>query len=421
MKYFLTLILLLYCLQLSAQVDLNNGLIGCYPFSGNAKDLSSSNNDGFVNGAKLTADRFENPNSAYDFDGIDDFIEISPKYLELNEFSYSLWLKPKELPEYQKAFFIFSIGSDLGDQYVLIGNQYPNVLHGISNGSYVDMYNNVRCMTGDLPKLDQWYHIVLAKDVDNYYFYVNGILLCTNPTNGLKAYYGISKVRAIIGARNNYGQAVKATIDDIHLFNRAITADEVNELFKGPSLIQQPEVIVHQDIPSPCGGDQINITASAAAPGDYKWQVDGVVLADELSNKISYNLPYRNSDYSITVVAELSSPLSCFPFDPVKQEKIIFVKDCSTSPNKQHMIIPNTFTPNNDGINDTWKILNHNIYANFKISVFSRWGEIIFQSVGYSTPWDGIWKGKLISPGSYPYHIHSDKTLIRRGVLNIIY
>ena len=52
-------------------------LIAYYPFNGNANDESGNNNHGTVNGATLTTDRFSNPNNAYSFDGIDDFILVS--------------------------------------------------------------------------------------------------------------------------------------------------------------------------------------------------------------------------------------------------------------------------------------------------------------------------------------------------------
>ena len=51
-----------------------DGLVAHYPFNGNANDASTNSNDGTVNGATLTTDRFGNANSAYSFDGVDDDI-----------------------------------------------------------------------------------------------------------------------------------------------------------------------------------------------------------------------------------------------------------------------------------------------------------------------------------------------------------
>jgi hypothetical protein len=54
----------------------SNGLVGWWPFNGNANDESGNGNNGTVNGATLTIDRFGNANQAYGFDGVDDFIEV---------------------------------------------------------------------------------------------------------------------------------------------------------------------------------------------------------------------------------------------------------------------------------------------------------------------------------------------------------
>lgn len=59
-----------------AVADLNDGLVAYYPFNGNANDESDNGNHGIVSGAILTADWFGNANSAYSFDGVDDYILV---------------------------------------------------------------------------------------------------------------------------------------------------------------------------------------------------------------------------------------------------------------------------------------------------------------------------------------------------------
>lgn len=59
------------------QASLIDGLVAYYPFNGNADDESVNTNNGTVHGATLTTDRFGNANSAYSFDGLDDYIMIS--------------------------------------------------------------------------------------------------------------------------------------------------------------------------------------------------------------------------------------------------------------------------------------------------------------------------------------------------------
>ena len=69
-----------------------NGLVGWWPFNGNANDESGNGNNGVVNGATLTADRFGNVNSSYEFDGISQDIDCgNNQTLNNNEFTISLW------------------------------------------------------------------------------------------------------------------------------------------------------------------------------------------------------------------------------------------------------------------------------------------------------------------------------------------
>jgi gliding motility-associated-like protein len=68
-------------------------------------------------------------------------------------------------------------------------------------------------------------------------------------------------------------------------------------------------------------------------------------------------------------------------------------------------IIPNTFTPNGDGVNDAWKIEYLDSYPNVAVNVFNRYGVRVFVSIGYREPWDGMYKGQAVPVGTYYYVI----------------
>ncbi|HEX8020405.1 gliding motility-associated C-terminal domain-containing protein [Mucilaginibacter sp.] len=67
------------------------------------------------------------------------------------------------------------------------------------------------------------------------------------------------------------------------------------------------------------------------------------------------------------------------------------------------LIIPNAFTPNGDGKNDTWDIINLGNYTQSTVNVFSRWGQKVFSAIGYPTPWNGTYKGTVLPAGTYYY------------------
>jgi len=70
--------------------------------------------------------------------------------------------------------------------------------------------------------------------------------------------------------------------------------------------------------------------------------------------------------------------------------------------------IPNTFTPNNDSRNDTWEIQYLDTYPNCRVQVFTRTGQLVFESRGYKEPWNGTLKGKPLPVDTYYYIIEPE-------------
>lgn len=85
----------------------------------------------------------------------------------------------------------------------------------------------------------------------------------------------------------------------------------------------------------------------------------------------------------------------------------------------QRIEIPNSFSPNGDGINDTWVIDGLNSYANATVQVFSRNGSLVFESRGYPTPWNGTYNGSKLPAATYYYVIKVPDTndLLRGWIL----
>lgn len=69
------------------------------------------------------------------------------------------------------------------------------------------------------------------------------------------------------------------------------------------------------------------------------------------------------------------------------------------------IVIPNTFTPNNDGVNDRWDIEALITYPDCLVTIFNRYGQDVFRSTGYSQPWDGTYNGSPLPVGTYYYVI----------------
>ncbi|MGK6350831.1 gliding motility-associated C-terminal domain-containing protein [Parapedobacter sp. DT-150] len=85
------------------------------------------------------------------------------------------------------------------------------------------------------------------------------------------------------------------------------------------------------------------------------------------------------------------------------------------------LVIPNSFTPNGDGVNDVWEIVDLAQYPNAVLQVFNRWGKSVFFSKGYAVPWDGTFNGTSLPVGAY-YYTLSSAVLQRpiRGAITIL-
>lgn len=71
----------------------------------------------------------------------------------------------------------------------------------------------------------------------------------------------------------------------------------------------------------------------------------------------------------------------------------------------QCLNIPNAFSPNNDDYNDTWILRNIELYPNIQVNIYNIWNNLLYNSTGYTKPWDGTFHGNVCSEGTYYYTI----------------
>lgn len=85
--------------------------------------------------------------------------------------------------------------------------------------------------------------------------------------------------------------------------------------------------------------------------------------------------------------------------------------------------IPNTFTPNGDGLNDTFGIAGEALNE-FRMQIFNRWGQLVFESGNPNERWDGTFRGDKVSEGVYVYKVTASgaagKKVTKEGNLNVV-
>ena len=88
-----------------------------------------------------------------------------------------------------------------------------------------------------------------------------------------------------------------------------------------------------------------------------------------------------------------------------------------------YLYIPNAFTPNDDGLNDSFGALGYGV-KEYHLIIYNRWGELIFESEEQSTQWDGTYHGQKAPVGSYVYSIDStgyyNQDFHKEGMVSIV-
>ena len=238
MKHLLTLTFLSIFGLAFAQVPSyvpTNGLVGWWPFNGNANDESGNGNNGTVNGATLTADRFGVTNKAFSFDGVDDFIEVSGKILPINETSYSIsfWVNPNVINSLQSIItessptpnnfdynyavnFTDKLNVGISDFFEFGGSSYTSVQ---SSSSLIANQWVFGCMINDTVLN----HIKIYFN-GNFQGSISSIWYSSLPNNTQIG-------RGIGGASGIPSAYMNGSLDDIGIWNRALTDCEIKDLY----------------------------------------------------------------------------------------------------------------------------------------------------------------------------------------------
>ena len=223
---------------------LNVGLVAHYTFDGNANDISGNKLHGVLHGPVLTSDRFGKVNSAYQFDGVDDYIDLSTNAASFNiakPASLSFWVKTREdIPQ-----TVFSMcnkaASDSVISGIYLGNgvtqwlNYELITVGNVNtrqNYYLTAYESYdRFWLMD----DNWHNIVVTYSDSLTNIYLDNHLLPLNTNQINDGDFGILKDVDYVTLGTRWalrnGAFFKGSIDDFRFYDRALTSKEVAELF----------------------------------------------------------------------------------------------------------------------------------------------------------------------------------------------
>lgn len=208
-----------------------SGLVGYWPFTGNANDASGNNHHGTVNGATLTTERFGVANGAYFFDGVNDYIAIAPSSLVDNETAATLsfWLKRGTDDDYGLPIHTGNQGriqTFVWKDSVAVGVTTNSDFDGSAPSEFTVSCNFIQT---------QWNHIILRYDgaSKTLQIYLNGELKKETFAEGniwaAQGCYLAFGVYYLFGTPHH--GYYKGILDDVRLYKRALNNSEIQSLY----------------------------------------------------------------------------------------------------------------------------------------------------------------------------------------------
>ncbi|HYV96362.1 MAG TPA: LamG domain-containing protein [Gemmatimonadaceae bacterium] len=231
------------------------GLIAHYPLDANATDASGHVHHGVVHGAKPTANRFGEADTALEFDGVDDYVEVAPPPAIRETCTLSLWARyaPRDLEGYTNCIIAQDDGNDEDQsrRVFQLSTEHGHVIWHRMIGAR-DPMCKARVQFG------QWYHVAAVVENNVHRLYVDGALadevrhpFWTHPEQPLH-----------IGRKGTDEPYFffKGAIDDVRLYDRALSPAEIDALTRER------------------GWTPPAIPALPADPVSGRWGKDGVVF-----------------------------------------------------------------------------------------------------------------------------------------------
>ncbi|MFN5620161.1 MAG: LamG-like jellyroll fold domain-containing protein [Flavobacteriales bacterium] len=263
--------------------NLQNGLVGYWPFCGNANDESGNGNDGVVNGATLAEDRFGNVNSCYYFNN--NHIQLPSEFgftSPTGEFTTSIWFNSNFTTNPQQFF----LDLRFGNQVRIVLDEFNTLdfnVEGPMGGGWVNGPANT-------DYIGEWTHMVGVVRQDSLFLYLNGQLVNSNSANNIfsvpfNAESGIcnscgNEIYRSIGATDNLypNQFTIGSLDDIAIYNRALTPAEIAQLYTGAAAPCNLIASETQDTPVEVGGSAQMYVTLNATDNSMQWQTNAAGL-----------------------------------------------------------------------------------------------------------------------------------------------
>jgi hypothetical protein len=292
MRKIFTIAIIALSMNVFGQVP-TNGLVGYWPFNGNANDESGNGHNGTVSGATLTTDRFGNANKAYSFNGTSNYIMTNyTGVLGNNNRTICAWVKVQNISSFSTIVGYGSTSSANGgtDSYTCM------LRNDGTEGISLDI-DGARITKSSSVTSSAWHFYVwvfdnsISSSISDVKIYADGILQ-SNVAENYVPFPAAGLINTIQDENVHFGKTnssyyLNGKLDDIRIYNRALTQQEISALYTECDLAVQ---ITPSDNSVASNGNAQFVASSVEPTATYQWQTNGVNLGWQ-------NVP-SNSTYS---------------------------------------------------------------------------------------------------------------------------
>ena len=336
-------------------------------------------------------------NAKYFDGGADEFMWIDGPGLDnfprAVDFTLSFYFKPDNNNTPATPQVLFSKRNDCDQDSSLLIKYFP----GGSNQLSVELFESQTTATtifAPLP-ISCWHHITVVRKGSEVILYHDGIELKRGSTiNGQRV--RISDLNDFfIGGNDCVSDAnFKGALDEIRMYNRALTRDEIEDLYLFPDNIANGLRFNDFKDTTIFLGGSVPISLTETCADIFSWSPT-IAVSDP-----NIGTPTISPTVSTTYIVEMEDSF-CTQIDSI----FIDVVDPS---NIQcgDIFLPTAFTPNEDGLNDGFGISNpFSTGEILAFDIFDRWGNIVFSTTNVLEKWDGSYKGSPVNPGVFLYRL----------------
>lgn len=208
------------------------GLVVYYPLDGNANDATTNTYDATASNLSYVGNRYGESGKAAGLNGSSSSVKMNDNILNLGQSAYSISLWFNTANKSQSTQCLFNTIPHAGLSFVYNFSAKPSCLSvfigngttwhlGAQNGAKTDYVNN------------EWYHVVFVKNGSLYSFSVNGVVDFQTTHSGASAYD--LNVPLLFGEISYNAEYLNGSLDDIRIYNRAISSDEITRLYTATS------------------------------------------------------------------------------------------------------------------------------------------------------------------------------------------